>query len=170
MQKKTQSTFLDYCNEQNIKPIQQDSKTTLLSKQQKLQRLTHPNEMQKSIFSNYSLLDDPLYHEEFCRDGQNKTIKMLQQNKCQVLKVLDLHHYRQNEAILELEIFINGNITPGNTCLKIVHGKGLNSPEGKSVLRSMVRRFLEYHTRVLAYTKAHNNNGGDGVTLVKLKN
>lgn len=165
-------TFDDYCNKEGIKPIPETN--TVSKKPKSLQNridgyFNRKSEPNPEPTINYSLLDDPLYHDNYCNDGQRHIIKRLQQNKYQIIQVLDLHHFTQQNAILKLESFINGNITPGNTCLKIIHGKGLNSPNGRSVLKSLVRRFLEYHPRLLAYTNAASNNGGDGVTLVKLK-
>lgn len=168
--KRAESTiFANYCKNQDIKPISTNNYISIKKPNQPFIKkamidTSHIN------FSAYSLLDEPLYHDNFCNDGQKQIIKKLQQNKYQIIRTLDLHHFTQNDAILQLESFINGNITPGNTCLKIIHGKGLNSPLGRSVLKSLVRRFLEYHPRLLAYTNAPANNGGDGATLVKLKN
>lgn len=175
------TTFSDYCKEDGVKPIP-PANTVLIKKPKALAPKAKPywtkNNSQETELnlsadfsqqaSAFSLLDEPLYHDAYCRDGQKHIIKKLQQY--QIIQILDLHHFTQQNAILKLESFINGNITPGNTCLKVIHGKGLNSPDGRSVLKSLVRRFLEYHPRTLAYTKAAANNGGDGVTLIKLKN
>lgn len=162
--------FKNYCADLGIKPTLQE--TTVLVNKKKIKPPT-PHKIVK-IFndevSSYNLLEDPLYHDKYCNNGQKQVIKNLRSGKYKIIKTLDLHHFRQNEAILKLESFIDGNITPGNTCLKIIHGKGLNSLDGKAVLRSIVRRFLEYHSRLIAYTNAEERDGGDGTTLVKLKN
>lgn len=168
-------TFHNYCKKEGVKPIPSNNAIVKKSNHSTNRNCSHllDNNNQRTESkrqSNYSLLDEPLYHDSYCNDGQRYIIKKLHQNKYQIIQVLDLHHFTQQNAILKLEAFINGNITPGNTCLKIIHGKGLNSPDGRSVLKSLVRRFLEYHPRLLAYTKAATNNGGDGATLVKLKN
>lgn len=164
-------TFDDYCKNEGVKPIPKNNIVAKKAKPPPNRIYFNKTEYEgQMIESRYSLLDEPLYHDSYCNDGQRHIIKKLQQNKYQIIQVLDLHHYTQQNAILKLESFINGNITPGNTCLKIIHGKGLNSPDGRSVLKSMVRRFLEYHPRLLAYANPGTNNGGDGVTLVKLKN
>lgn len=161
--------FSDYCTNLGVKVIAQEDK--IIVKPKKPEPINNKVSINSHTYeiNIYNLLEDPLYHDKYCNNGQKQVIKHLRTGKYKIVKILDLHHYRQNEAILKLEAFINGNITPGNTCLKIIHGKGLNSIDGKAVLRSIVRRFLEYHPRLIAYTNAEEREGGDGTTLVKLK-
>lgn len=168
----TDIPFSEYCLNNGVKPVAQDRIVLKIKNTKSTKKSFQIGNKIIATLDNtcFNLLDDPLIHNEYCRDGQNKVIRDLKQNKYHVTKVLDLHNYKQNEALVKLETFINDAITPGNSCLKVIHGKGLNSPDGKSVLKSLVRRFLEYHPRLLAYTSANANNGGDGVTLIKLKN
>jgi DNA mismatch repair protein MutS2 len=50
----------------------------------------------------------------------------------------------------------------GMSSVRIVHGKGTGA------LRSAVRQQLAHHPLVKSYTSAPPNEGGDGVTIVKL--
>ena len=164
--KTSPNSFSEYCASTNIKSIKQDKSILIKKIKPQVIRLINPN---NNKANSYNLLEDQPYQNSHYKDGQKQTIKKLQR-EYQIRKTLDLHNFIQSEAILTLETFINDNITPANTCLKIIHGKGLNSPDGNSVLKALVRRFLEHHPRVLGYTNALEKDGGDGATLIKLRN
>ena len=162
------SPFRDFCLNNNVKPLKQDC---IIPAKKLPPRQTRylPESESSSDFSAYNILDDYTSHAEFCTEGQMHLIKALRLGKLRCVATLDLHECKQNTAVILLEEFIRSKITQGNTCLKIIHGKGLNSPQNKPVLKLLVRRFLEHHPRLLAYSPGGENNGGDGVTLVKLK-
>ncbi|MDP1698415.1 MAG: Smr/MutS family protein [Xanthomonadaceae bacterium] len=54
-------------------------------------------------------------------------------------------------------------------CLRIIHGKGLSSERGESVLRPLVAHLLSLRGDVLAFASAPQNQGGGGATLVLLQ-
>jgi DNA-nicking Smr family endonuclease len=53
--------------------------------------------------------------------------------------------------------------------VRIVHGKGLRSPQKISILRQLVRGWLMQRDEVLAYCQAKPQDGGEGALLVLLR-
>ena len=66
------------------------------------------------------------------------------------------------DSLEELEAYLNDAAMSGMSSVRIVHGKGTGA------LRSAVRQQLAHHPLVKSYTSAPPNEGGDGVTIVKL--
>lgn len=160
--------FVNYCKKNDITPLNQDK--VIMNPIIRKSRGTHFNQSSAAYINTPSMFIYGDSKDDYCVDGQNKIIKDLRLGKYKIIASIDLHNYTQASALDELEDFINNNSTYANSCLKIIHGKGLNAPEHQGVLKNLVRRYLEQHQRILAYTKAGNNAGGDGVTLVKFKN
>ena len=59
--------------------------------------------------------------------------------------------------------------TLGWRCVRVIHGKGLSSPNREPVLKGKVRRWLAQRDEVLAYCEAPQHAGGAGAVLVLLK-
>ena len=53
--------------------------------------------------------------------------------------------------------------------MRVIHGKGLTSPNREPVLKGKVRRWLAHWDDVLAYSEAPRHAGGGGAVLVLLK-
>ena len=70
---------------------------------------------------------------------------------------------RVDDAIPELERFINDGYLLGMKSLKIVHGKG------EGILKRAVHQYLKDHPLVQSYRLADEREGGSGVTLVELE-
>ncbi len=82
---------------------------------------------------------------------------------------LDLHRLNRDEARDALTEFLNDARSRGWRCVRIVHGKGLSSPNREPVLKGKVRRWLAQRDEVLAYCEAPRHAGGSGAVLVLLK-
>jgi DNA-nicking Smr family endonuclease len=54
-------------------------------------------------------------------------------------------------------------------CVRIVHGKGLGSPNREPVLKSKLRAWLTPREEVLAFCQAPRAHGGGGAILLLLK-
>ncbi len=159
--------FTEYCAEHKINPIKNNH---LFQKKASFKTIRVKNYVTNlKINSDISYTSYSESFSEFCNDGQFKIIKDLRNNKYRILATLDLHNHTQTEAVKRLDQFIDNHTTVGNTCLKVIHGKGLNSNENKPVLKHTVRRILEHHPLLLAYSGGNSNQGGDGITLVKFK-
>ena len=56
----------------------------------------------------------------------------------------------------------------GHACVRIIHGKGLRTVDGGSVLKALVDRLLRQRADVLAFASAPEAMGGTGAVLVLL--
>jgi DNA mismatch repair protein MutS2 len=75
---------------------------------------------------------------------------------------LDIRGWRVEAALEELETYLNDAAMSGMSSVRIVHGKGTGA------LRAAIREQLSHHPLVKSYTSAPPQEGGDGVTIVKL--
>ncbi len=76
---------------------------------------------------------------------------------------LDLRGQRADEALDSLDRYLDSAYLTGMPFVRIIHGKGT----GK--LRQVVREALGSHPQVKSYESGQPAEGGDGVTVVKLK-
>ena len=82
---------------------------------------------------------------------------------------LDLHRLTRDEARDALADFLLDARNRGWRCVRVVHGKGLSSPNREPVLKGKVRRWLAQRDEVLAYCETPRHSGGGGAVLVLLK-
>ncbi len=107
---------------------------------------------------------------EFLRNGVSRmSLRKLRRGQWPVQQVLDLHGSRRDAARQLLVEFLHHASQNGMRCVLVVHGKGINSPRGESVLRDLTRNWLVQHGQVLAYCDATPRLGGSGAVLVLLK-
>ncbi|WP_234734604.1 endonuclease MutS2 [Tellurirhabdus bombi] len=76
---------------------------------------------------------------------------------------LDIRGKRGEEAMVELDNFLDNAIMLGYPELRIVHGKG------DGILRNLVRQHLRSFSQVGPMSDEHADRGGAGVTIVKMK-
>jgi DNA-nicking Smr family endonuclease len=82
---------------------------------------------------------------------------------------LDLHGQTSDEARDTLADFLVDARQRGFRCVRVVHGKGLTSPNKEPVLKGKVRRWLSHWDEVLAYCEAPQHAGGGGAVLILLR-
>jgi DNA-nicking Smr family endonuclease len=82
---------------------------------------------------------------------------------------IDLHGYIATEAHDALADFLLAARQRGLRCVRVIHGKGLTSPNKEPVLKGKVRRWLAHWDDVLAYCEAPRHAGGGGALLVLLR-
>ena len=75
---------------------------------------------------------------------------------------LDLHRLTVEEAITQLDQFLDTAFQAGLYRVRIVHGKGT------SILRQEIRRYLSGHPLVKSCRHADRYHGGAGATQVDL--
>jgi len=75
---------------------------------------------------------------------------------------LDLHNLTVDEALYDLERFLNISVRNALYTVWIIHGKG------EGILRAEVNRYLTGHPLVKSHQLADYHHGGDGVTRVDL--
>ena len=76
---------------------------------------------------------------------------------------LDLRGYLVDDAILEIDAFIDDCVRTGRTEFNIIHGKGTGA------LRAGVQNYLKTHPRVKSFRIGAYGEGDAGVTVVTLK-
>ncbi len=81
---------------------------------------------------------------------------------------LDLHHAQALQAEVMLRRFIAKARDAGHGCVRIIHGKGINSDDSLPVLKNLVDRVLRHRGDVLAFHSAPAAQGGTGAVLVLL--
>jgi DNA-nicking Smr family endonuclease len=82
---------------------------------------------------------------------------------------LDLHGLTRVQAQPLVAEFVARCTKLGLRCVRIVHGKGLRSPNREPVLKAKIRIWLARRDDVLAFCQAPSSQGGSGALLVLLK-
>lgn len=81
----------------------------------------------------------------------------------QIKTELDLRGMAADEAILEVDRFIDGCVLSGVETVRIIHGKGTG------VLRAAIQRHLKGHRNVKSFRLGVYGEGESGVTVAELK-
>jgi DNA-nicking Smr family endonuclease len=81
----------------------------------------------------------------------------------------DLHGLTANAASAAVTQFLDTSRRHGHRCVCIVHGRGLRSPGGVAVLKTLVRALLRSHGGVLAFADAPRSDGGSGAVYLLLR-
>ncbi|TZF84460.1 endonuclease MutS2 [Pedobacter sp. BS3] len=75
---------------------------------------------------------------------------------------IDVRGMRGEEALFEIEKYLDKAIMMGFDNLKIIHGKG------DGILRKLIRDYLRKYSQVSRMEDEHPDRGGDGITYVYL--
>ena len=75
---------------------------------------------------------------------------------------LELRGEKVQEALWRLDKYLDDAFLTGLSSVRIIHGKG------KGTLRRLVRQAVESHPLVASYRSGEVDEGGDGVTVVRL--
>lgn len=106
----------------------------------------------------------------FARPGVTAAaLRKLKRGHWVIQAQLDLHGLTREIARVELAGFLARCCQAGFRCVRIIHGKGLRSPNKEPVLKGKVRTWLMQRDEVLAFCQAPNVEGGGGAALVLLK-
>ncbi|MDR3323621.1 MAG: Smr/MutS family protein [Zoogloeaceae bacterium] len=106
----------------------------------------------------------------FLRPGlPRRALADLRKGRWAIQAELDLHGLDREEAGEALGQFLLAALAQGCRAVRVIHGKGLSSPGGKSVLKTLTRQWLARHAAVLAFCPAKPRDGGEGALLVRLK-
>ena len=96
-----------------------------------------------------------------------QTLRRHKRGEFSVQDSFDLHQLNAAIAEAALGRFLLEARAANHRCVRIVHGKGLHSPQGP-VLKSLMERTLARRADVLAYASAPPAQGGTGALLVLL--
>lgn len=106
----------------------------------------------------------------FRRDGLSQQhVRKLRRGHWKIQDHLDLHGLIATEARALTAAFLAHAIRNGLRCVRIVHGKGLSSPNREPVLKKKLSGWLAQRDEVLAYCQAPQTEGGSGAVLVLLR-
>ena len=124
-------------------------------------------------------LSDPVRWDEEAETGEElsyvrpgisrQILRRMRRGEWIVQAELDLHGLTVVQAKHELVEFLSGCLSHGIRCVRIVHGKGLRSPNREPVLKLHVRHWLAQRQEILAYVQARPADGGGGAVIVLLK-
>jgi len=107
---------------------------------------------------------------QFLRDGiARQQLRRLRRGHWVVQGHLDLHGHTAAEARVLTAEFLARCLRNGWRCVRIVHGKGLRSPNREPVLKKKLSGWLAQRDEVLAYCQAPLTDGGGGAVLVLLR-
>jgi len=105
----------------------------------------------------------------FLRPGLPLSIlRQLRRGRWIAQDALDLHGLTQVQARAALAEFFAECLRRRLRCVRIVHGKGLRSPNREPVLKGKLHLWLAHRNEILAYCQAPQNLGGSGALLVLL--
>jgi DNA-nicking Smr family endonuclease len=106
----------------------------------------------------------------FVRPGvKRQALRRLRRGYWKVAAELDLHGYTARHARAELAAFLDRARAAGAHCVRVIHGRGMRSPDREPVLKTRVAAWLAQHDGVLAYCEARPAEGGSGAVVVLLK-
>jgi DNA mismatch repair protein MutS2 len=75
---------------------------------------------------------------------------------------IDLRGWRVDEALEEVDAYLNNAVMAGMHQVRLLHGKGTGA------LRQAIREQLAHHPLVKSFASADPRDGGDGITVVTL--
>ncbi len=118
------------------------------------------------------LLDHPEYIEGWVGVAGRRFLPSLRSGTYSIQGYIDLHGMSCVEAREAVEEFIVRMSRARSCCVKIVHGRGINSPTDKAVLKEQLQRWLatrRMSRHVVAYASAPYTDGGVGAVYVLLR-
>jgi DNA-nicking Smr family endonuclease len=108
--------------------------------------------------------------ESFLRPGLKRdALRRLRRGHWPVEDEIDLHGLTSTQARETIASFLASCVRRGRRCVRVVHGKGLRSPNREPVLKNRLRGWLPLHEEVLAFCEAPSSAGGTGAMLVLLR-
>ena len=105
----------------------------------------------------------------FARPGvQRAQFRKMRKGQYAIRSELDLHGMTTAQARRQLVAFLHESRMRGERCVRIIHGKGYNSPDRRPVLKSRLNVWLQQCDEVLAFCSAPLRDGGTGAAYVLL--
>lgn len=137
----------------------------------------------QSHLDDYSVLAeigaDPAARDDFFDTGEEEAylrpgmgpdvLRKLRRLEWTIQAELSVRRLTQDEARAALSEFLKECADRGQRCVRIVHGKGLQSPNREPVLKRKVKVWLARKQEVLAFCQAPPAAGGGGALIVLLK-
>jgi DNA-nicking Smr family endonuclease len=104
------------------------------------------------------------------QDFRHFNSKILHEGRFSVQDYLDLHGFTVEEAETAVDSFLRDSVMKGYRCVKIIHGRGLRSPNGP-VLKTALVKWLSgrYRKKLVAFVSARQCDGGLGALYILLR-
>lgn len=112
------------------------------------------------------------YMEGVAPGVDTRLVQRLHSGDFAIQEQLDLHGYTVEEAKVLLDRFLNRAYVRGLRCVRLIHGRGKNSPDNRPVLKENVQMWLSQgrlSRLVLAFVTAPARDGGAGAAYVLLR-
>ena len=122
--------------------------------------------------SPLTLLDHPEYIEGWIGVAGKKYLPNLRNGLYSIQGQIDLHGLNREEARIAVEDYVVRMSRFRPCCIKIIHGRGINSPTDRATLKESLQRVLSTRRmshHVVAYASAPFKDGGVGAVYVLLK-
>ncbi len=113
-------------------------------------------------------VDRPAQDSHFNSGMQVKLQRKIRQGAIRPELSIDLHGYRQAEALQELEHFLAESLQRRYRMVLVIHGQGFRS-QSDAVLKPLVHRWLSEQPEVLAWCPAQPRDGAAGASYVYLR-
>jgi DNA mismatch repair protein MutS2 len=94
---------------------------------------------------------------------KNNTSRMVKLKTSSISPLIDLRGLNLDEALLELDKYLDDAFMSNLNEIQVIHGKGMG------ILREGVTQFLKKHKHVKESRLGSFNEGGDGVTIVTFR-
>lgn len=105
---------------------------------------------------------------QWCQSGVERDLRRLKRGDFSIQATLDLHGLTATQARAVITEFLDEACDEGWRCVRIIHGKGLGSPDRIPVLKSKTARWLRARKEVIAFASAPTHDGGTGVAYALL--
>lgn len=130
--------------------------------------------MQDALEGKYAFetSDHPEYIEAWVCVAGKRFLPNLRSSLYSIQGQIDLHGLNQTEARNEVEQFIVRMACLRTCCVKIIHGRGMNSQQNRAILKEKLQKWLSTRRMsryVVAYASAPLNDGGVGAVYVLLR-
>lgn len=116
--------------------------------------------------------DHPEYIEGWVGLDGRRYLPNLREGLYSIQGQIDLHGMSREEARTAVEDFIIRMSSQRSCCVKVIHGRGINSPNDRAVLKENLSRWLatrRMSRHVVAYASAPFKDGGVGAIYVLLR-
>ncbi len=116
--------------------------------------------------------EHPEYIEGWVNVVGKRYLPNLRNGMYSIQEQLDLHGFNRIEARTAVEEFITRMSRFRSCCVKVIHGRGINSPTDRAVLKDSLQRWLSTRRMsryVVAYASAPVTDGGVGAVYVLLR-
>ena len=118
------------------------------------------------------VLDHPEYIEGWIGVAGKRFLPDLRNGLYSIQGQIDLHGLSRDEARRSVEDFVARMSRFRSCCVKIIHGRGMNSPNDRAVLKESLQKWLSTRRmsrHVVAYASAPLKDGGVGAVYVLLR-